>query len=445
MAASKRSRPRRRGTISWLPSGSARVKVYGGIDHLTGQKMWLRETVPARGTDAETAAEAEKVLTRLLNQVDERRSPRTEVTVNQLIDRWLDVIDVERKTRAGYVSKIEKHVRPTIGRSQVGRVTAETLDTLYARMRRCRDHCGGKSYVQHRTTREHVCDEHSPRRRCQKEVTGDPNADCRWCDRTCGPHVCVPLAAGSIRVIHAILSGAFQRAIRWGWIAVSPVDQVEPPSVPRPNPNPPTPEEAARIVREAEKDPDWSAFIWLTMTTGARRGEICGLRWPDLDLERGVVVFRSSIGQIAGDIWEKDTKTHQHRRVTIDPELVLVLMAHRERCDARAAELDTAVRRDGFVFSPVIDGSVQLNPDTVTQRYGRMVKRLGITTHLHCLRHYSATELIAAGVDIRTVAGRLGHAGGGSTTLRTYTAFVLESEQRSAAALASRRPFSAKR
>ncbi len=194
--------------------------MYGGVDHLTGQKMWLRETVPARGTDAETAAEAEKVLTRLLNQVDERRSPRTEVTVNQLIDRWLDVIDVERKTRTGYVSKIEKHIRPTIGRLQVGRVTAETLDTLYARMRRCRDHCGGRSYVQHRTTREHACDEHSPRRRCEKDVTGNPNADCRWCDRACGAHVCVPLAAGSIRVVHAILSGAFQRAIRWGWIAV---------------------------------------------------------------------------------------------------------------------------------------------------------------------------------------------------------------------------------
>ncbi|ANY06906.1 integrase [Pseudonocardia sp. HH130630-07] len=440
------SKPRRtRGNVTWLPSGSARVSVYGGVDQVTGKQIRLRETVPARATKRETEREADKAVTRLLNQVDERRSPRTEATVNQLIDRWLDVIEVERKTRAGYVGKIEKHIRPTIGRLQVGRVTAETLDTLYARLRRCRDHCHGEKYIQHRTTAEHVCDEHSTRRKCVKIATGDLDAKCKWCSRICRQHVCTPLSAGSVRVVHAILSGAFQRAIRWGWIATSPVDQVDPPSVPRPNPNPPTAEEAAQIMQAAESDPDWSALIWLTMTTGARRGEICGLRWPDVDLERGVVVFRSSIGQIAGDVWEKDTKTHQHRRVTIDPELVLVLMAHRERCEARAAELDTTVRRDGFVFSPAIDGAVQLNPDTVTQRYGRMVKRLGITTHLHCLRHYSATELIAAGVDIRTVAGRLGHAGGGSTTLRTYTAFVLESEQRSAAALASRRPFSARK
>jgi integrase len=176
------------------------------------------------------------------------------------------------------------------------------------------------------------------------------------------------------------------------------------------------------------------------MTTGARRGEICGLRWSQLDLDTGVAVFRASVGQIAGERWEKDTKTHHHRRVTLDDELVAVLREHRARCEERAQSLDTRVRRDGFVFSPVPDCSVMTNPDTVTQRYGRLAKRLGFNTHLHGLRHYSATELIAAGVDVRTVAGRLGHSGGGSTTLRTYSAFVLEADQRAAAALAGRRP-----
>jgi integrase len=142
------------------------VKVYAGVDQLTGKKIWLRETVAARETRRETEREAEKVLTRLLNQVDERRSPRTEATVNELLDRWLDVIEVERKTRAGYVSKIEKHVRPMIGRLQVGRVKAETIDGLYAQLRRCRDHCHGEKYIQHRTDRDHVCDEHSGRRPC---------------------------------------------------------------------------------------------------------------------------------------------------------------------------------------------------------------------------------------------------------------------------------------
>lgn len=241
-------------------------------------------------------------------------------------------------------------------------------------------------------------------------------------------------------MIHAILCGAFGRAVRWGWIAISPMDQVEPPSVPRPNPTPPSAADAARILEAAFEDPDWGTLVLLAMTTGPRRGELCGLRWLNLDLNAGLIKFERSIGQVAGDQWEKGTKTHQHRRVTLDPELVEALRAHRVRCEARAAAVDTKIRRDGFVFSLVPDCSAQMRPDTVTQKYRRMVRRLGLSTHLHELRHYSATELIAAGVDPRTVAGRLGHSGGGSTTLRTYSAWVVEADQRAAAALAGRRP-----
>jgi site-specific recombinase XerD len=61
-----------------------------------------------------------------------------------------------------------------------------------------------------------------------------------------------------------------------------------------------------------------------------------------------------------------------------------------------------------------------------------MCAALGIASHLHALRHYSATELLSAGVDLRTVAGRLGHGGGGATTLRVYTAFVNESDRKAA-------------
>jgi len=151
-----------------------------------------------------------------------------------------------------------------------------------------------------------------------------------------------------------------------------------------------------------------------------------------------VVTFAYSIGQIAGAMWEKGTKSHQTRRVTLDSETVEILREHRLRCDDRAASLGFVMRADGFVFSLTPDCAKQIRPDTITQRYGRLAKRLGIETTLHALRHYSATELIAAGVDPRTVAGRLGHAGGGATTLRVYSAWVAEADQRAAAALAAR-------
>ena len=97
-------------------------------------------------------------------------------------------------------------------------------------------------------------------------------------------------------------------------------------------------------------------------------------------------------------------------------------------------------RPEAFVFSPIPDGSAFPRPDGMTQRYDRMAAVLGIETTFHKLRHYSATELIAAGVDVRTVAGRLGHAGGGTTTLRSYTAWVSEADQRAATGLGTRMP-----
>ena len=79
-----------------------------------------------------------------------------------------------------------------------------------------------------------------------------------------------------------------------------------------------------------------------------------------------------------------------------------------------------------------------MQPSGVTHRYARMCADLGIDSHLHALRHYSATELLTAGVDLRTVAGRLGHGGGGATTLRVDAAWVGEGDRRAAELLSAR-------
>jgi site-specific recombinase XerD/DNA-binding transcriptional regulator YhcF (GntR family) len=228
--------------------------------------------------------------------------------------------------------------------------------------------------------------------------------------------------------------------VRWRWIATNPIAQAVPPPQPTPNPQPPTTEQATRILNEAWQDPDWAMLIWLTMVTGFRRGELCAIRWRHLDLAAGVLMLEKSIGQRSGRTWEKDTKTHQHRRIALDPETLSLLGEHRHRCEARAAALEVALTDDAFVFSLAVDGSEHLKPDSVSQRYARLARRLGISTTIHKLRHYSATELISAGVDVRTVAGRLGHGGGGTTTLKVYAAWVSESDQRAATSLFARLP-----
>lgn len=117
-----------------------------------------------------------------------------------------------------------------------------------------------------------------------------------------------------------------------------------------------------------------------------------------------------------------------------------LLQAFLQHRTTTAAALGIELPPNAYLFSTAPDGSTPPRPDSVSQRYTRMCERLGLDAHLHQLRHYSATELIAAGVDIRTVAGRLGHGGGGSTTLRVYGAWVAEADQRAATSLTARLP-----
>jgi integrase len=413
MTRDRPGRRRQRGTIDRLPSGALRVRVYAGTDPVTGRRHDLVEVVPP-GSRAETLAEEAR--TRLLNQVDERRHPRTSATLNQLLDRHFQLVTLERSTLATYLGYADKHIRPLIGAVQVGALDADVFDSFYAELRRCRDHCGRRRYVEHRTTADHGC------------------------DTRCRPHECRPLGVATIRQIHFILSGALKRAVRWRWIAANPIRQAEPPPAPKPNPQPPTAEEAARILEEAWADLHWGTLIWLVMVTGVRRGELCALRWRDVDLVGGVLSLRHSIGQRNRQTWEKDTKTHQHRRIALDPETVSILTEHRRRWSESAAALDVELSADAFVFSLAPDGSTYLRPNSVSERYSDLAERLGIRTSLHKLRHYTATELIAAGVDVRTVAGRLGHGGGGTTTLKVYAAWVSESDQRAATSLFARMP-----
>lgn len=82
-----------------------------------------------------------------------------------------------------------------------------------------------------------------------------------------------------------------------------------------------------------------------------------------------------------------------------------LLIEHRERVIARCSEFDAGFDDERFIFSYTADHTRPCSPSGVTHRYACMVDKLGIHTHLHAIRHYSATELLASGVDLRTVAG----------------------------------------
>jgi len=358
MTRSRPGRQRPRGTIDELPSGALRVRVYAGKDPATGRRRDLVETIPP-GPKAGRLAEAAR--TRLLNQVDEQRQPRTNTTVNELLDQHFELSTWERSTRETYAGYATKHIRPLLGGVQVGALNARTFDSFHAELRRCRDHCGRQRYVDHRTPYAHECDER------------------------CRMHRCRPLGAATIRQIHFILSGALKRAVRWGWITANPIVFAETPPAPKAKPRPPSPEEAARILTEAWADPEWGTLVWLAIVTGVRRGELCALQWRDVDLSTGVIALSRSIGQRNRDTWEKDTKDHQHRCIAVDEETVGILYEHRRRMKDRCAALGEPLPGDAYVFALAPDNSTYMRPNSVSERYSDLADRLGIGTSLHKL------------------------------------------------------------
>lgn len=219
--------------------------------------------------------------------------------------------------------------------------------------------------------------------------------------------------------------------MRWEWIAANPARVAQRPRLKTPEPDPPSAADAARLLDSAfEMDDDLGTLVWLVMTTGIRRGEVCALRWRHVDLDGETIEIRRAYTLHKGVGVEKDTKTHQMRRIALDSETVALLREYRAafRLDSRisAARPRSDVRvheREGPRAQQTVLAA------RVSSRYKYMAERLGFDTHLHALRHYSATELLSAGVDLRTVAGRLGHGGRGATTLRVYAAWVAASDR----------------
>lgn len=437
MPRGKRATLPHRGNVR-VRGGSYQVRVYAGEDPVTGRDVYLTESTK----DEKLVPE---IQTRLVAQVDRQRSASTSATLGYLLDEWLQVHEIEHTTRENYVSYIERVIKPALGDVPVRKLKTQSLDRLYALLRRCRDRCDGKPFVEHRTEEPHECREVIHRR-----PPGRPTANwmsthscverkCRAVE--CRSHECKPASASTVRLIHSIISGALDTAVRWDWIPSNVAAVAKRPKQRAPQPKPPTAQQAADIVTAAwEEDLDWGTLVWLVMMLGPRRGEIMALKISDVLFDEGVINLERSYVVRGGRKIHKDTKTHQARRPALDPYTLDVLRDHIGRITEKRRQLALPADSEAFLFSYQPDHGEPCNPDGVGHRYARMCKQIGIDSHMHALRHYSATELIRAGVDVRTVAGRLGHGGGGTTTLRVYAAWVAESDKRAAGLLADRLP-----
>jgi integrase len=135
--------------------------------------------------------------------------------------------------------------------------------------------------------------------------------------------------------MHFILRGALRLGVRWKWVSVNAATDARPSSPTPPDPIPSTPKQAAVLLTRAwEKDPDWGCLLWVAMTTGARRGELCALRWWDVNYDAELLTIARSYVPVGRRLIHKDTKTRQRRRIAQSPESIAVLEAHHDRATA---------------------------------------------------------------------------------------------------------------
>ena len=227
------------------------------------------------------------------------------------------------------------------------------------------------------------------------------------------------LAPKTVRNIHQIISSALKLASEQRLIVRNPADGCALPKAERKEMRTLPIEQLTSFLREA-KDSGVYELYYLDLATGLRRGELLGLKWTDVDLDRGILKIQRAISRQNGKEVEAPLKTkNAYRTLPLSADAISVLKM--QKCKVGNSE---------WVFPSPSGGP--MSPDSVLHMLQRVLKRAGLPkVRFHDLRHTFATLALQNGVDIKTVSGMLGHFSAGFT-LDTY-AHVTTSAKREAA------------
>ncbi len=243
----------------------------------------------------------------------------------------------------------------------------------------------------------------------------------------------IDLKASTVARIAATLSGACAQAVRWGEIPSSPCIGMELPRGDEQEPTMPTVDELAAIIA-AMPTTDLQCAIHVAASTGVRRGQLVALRWRDIDFDAGQVTFDRNIVYGPDGLHVKGSKNNRIITVAIGASTVAVLRARRTRAIEYALRYGHQIGPDCWVFSHDPQSLEPWRPNYLTDRFMEVRDRLDLGhVKLHHLRHWAATQMLSNGIDVKTVAGRLGHSDP-SVTLRRY-AHVIPAADRHAADL----------
>lgn len=383
------------------PRGAAyEVRAPGGTSP-DGRRRVVTRTVRAEPGEsaAATRRRAEQILTRLLAEIDEGGHAGPTGTFAALLDEWsrLKARSWSPKTELETARIIRLHLAPdrTIdeptwraapGRLLLRQVTTARLDQHYSAL-----------------------------------LTGG-------------------LAPPTVRRIHGVARAALEQAVRWGWLTRNPAAYTEPIEGRSAEIHPPSTGDVARLIAHVGvHDAELALFIRLAAVLGRRRGELCALRWTDVDLADGTVTVARTLADSIADGWVERPISKNPRRqppLAIDAGTVALLRSHRATVAEGLLLAGVALPADAHVFVRTDRRCAELlprSPDAMTRRFQRARDEVGLTgVRLHDCRHYVATTLLDRGVSVTTAAGRLGHGDGGRTLQAVYAHWVPSTDREAA-------------
>ena len=334
---------------------------------------------------AKTQKSALKQLHQLLDLYrDVDLTEECRMTLGEWMDKWMDeymIFTIKENTIKGYRSQIDHQIKPFIGHKQLASLTTADIQKFYNKIKK-------EGRVHPHPIHGHV------------------------------------LSDSMVRKIHMMLHEAMEVAVRERYIVRNPTDNTTIPKKTTTEKQVLDDSQLNRFLEAIQCEPYWHDFFYVEVMTGLRRGEICGIKWSDIDFNEGTLCIKRSVStKEGGGVSIGETKTDAGVRTIIMPPSVATLL-WKKRSDAI----------NEWVFPHYTNPSDPLHPSAAYKKLKTLLKRLELPLlRFHDLRHTFATQATDGGVDPKTLAGILGHTDA-SFTLDTYT-HVTSDMQRGASAI----------
>jgi integrase len=281
-------------------------------------------------------------------------------TLGQYLDKWVDEQRVGAKALERYKLIVRRNLIPALGHIALSKLTGDQVSAHYTKALK------------------------------NGRLDGKPGG----------------LSPASVLYQHIILKKALRDAVRRTLLIRNPIEAVDPPHVEKPTMRTLDLGQAARLIEDARPS---SLFIpiLLALTCGLRRGEICALKWANVDLDKATLAVIESMEQTRAGIRLKRPKNGRGRVIDLSELAVAELRKHRAQQESKLEQLGARLTRDSFIY--VMWNGEPVKPDTLSTMWEQWSAGREPRVRFHDLRHAHATHLLTQGVHPKVAQERLGH------------------------------------